>query len=198
MTRWVATLNPPDLGKTEAWYVIDALPDSKIYAGLKAGVTRSQLQSAIQLGEAEKLLHSFTPQSGDCVFIQAGTVHAIGAGLLVCEIQQASDTTFRLYDWNRVGNDGRPRPLHIQQGLDAINYELGPVNAVVSNNSQQNLIACDKFVLNRLAATQPTSVGGDGRLRILAVVDGAIAVQGDPCPENTLQRTIDSDSCQLQ
>lgn len=181
--RMGSTLTPPDLGKTEAWYIIDAQPDSKIYAGLKSGVTRADLETAIAEGKTESVLHSFSPQSGDCIFIEAGTVHAIGAGLLVCEIQQASDTTFRLFDWNRVGNDGNPRPLHVQQGLDAINFELGPVNAVSStrNNGVENLVSCDKFVFNRIELDQPCTIGGDGKFHILAVVDGEISIEGDLC-----------------
>lgn len=178
-----ATLSPPDLGKTEAWYVVDALPDAEIFAGLKPGVTREKLQLAIQNGNTESLLHRFTPQAGDCVFIRAGTVHAIGAGLLVCEIQQASNTTFRLFDWNRVGNDGEPRALHIEKGLDAIDFEHGPIQPISysESDSNVNLISCDKFVLNRLRLSEPTQVGEAGRFSILAVIDGELSLQDDPC-----------------
>ena len=101
-----ALLDPPDLGKTEAWVVLAADAGSKIYAGLKAGVTREDLRAALEAGTCEACLHQFEPQVGDCVFIRAGTVHALGAGLVIAEIQQASDTTFRLFDWNR-GRCGR-------------------------------------------------------------------------------------------
>lgn len=181
--RMGSTLTPPDLGKTEAWYILDAQPDSKIYAGLKQGVSRADLESAIADGKTESVLHSFTPQPGDCVFIEAGTVHAIGAGLLVCEIQQASDTTFRLFDWNRVGNDGNPRPLHVQQGLDAINFQLGPVNPVAPTRNKQaeNLVTCDKFILNRIELERSMTIGGEDKFHILAVVKGEISIKGDPC-----------------
>ena len=102
-----AKQTPPDLGKTEAWVMLATEPGSKIYAGLRPGVDRAQLEAAIRDGTCERLLHSFEPKPGDCVFIPAGTVHAIGQGLLVAEIQQSSDTTFRLFDWNRTGADGR-------------------------------------------------------------------------------------------
>ncbi len=104
-----ARLSPPDLGKTEAWYILAADPGSRVYAGLQPGVEREQLAEAIAKGTCETLLHGFEPKAGDCLFIPAGTVHALGAGLLVAEVQQSSDTTFRLYDWNRVGPDGKPR-----------------------------------------------------------------------------------------
>jgi mannose-6-phosphate isomerase len=181
-----ATLSPPDLGKTEAWYVIDATPDAKIFAGLKSGVTRQDLKAAIEKGETEEVLHSFTPAAGDCVFIEAGTVHAIGAGLLVCEIQQASDTTFRLFDWDRVGNDGQPRPLHVQQGLQAINFELGPIAAAVATSvdeHRENLVTCDKFILDRSQISSPQTLGGDGKFRIIAVIDGTVSLSNDPCSQ---------------
>jgi hypothetical protein len=103
-----ARLEPPDRGKTEAWYVVAAEPESRIYAGLREGVGREELAAAIRAGTCEAVLHAFEPSPGDCVFIPAGTVHAIGAGLLVAEIQQSSDVTYRLFDWNRTGPDGRP------------------------------------------------------------------------------------------
>jgi mannose-6-phosphate isomerase len=122
-----AALDPPDLGKSEAWVILAAEPGSKIYAGLQPGVTRQQLAEAIQEGAAEGLLHCLEPAAGDCIFLAAGTVHALGQGLLVAEVQQSSDVTYRLFDWNRLGPDGKPRPLHVQQGLAAIDFAQGPV-----------------------------------------------------------------------
>ncbi len=92
----------------------------------------------------------FILTAGDCVFIPAGTVHALGAGLLVAEIQQSSNTTFRLFDWNRVGADGTPRPLHIEQSLEVSDYKSGPVAPSSSDRSRagwQSLVRCDKFEL---------------------------------------------------
>jgi len=91
-----ARLVPPDLGKTEAWYVIDAAAGSRIYAGLRDGVDRAALAAAVRAGRCSDVLHSFEPQPGDCVFIPAGTVHALGAGLVIAEIQECSDVTYRL------------------------------------------------------------------------------------------------------
>ncbi len=112
-----ARLDPPDRGKSEAWFVLSAEPGSRVYAGLRDGVDRTALEPAVAHGQAESCLHSFEPAPGDCVLVPAGTVHALGAGLLVAEIQQSSDTTFRLFDWNRVGPDGLPRPLHVEQAV---------------------------------------------------------------------------------
>ena len=95
----------PDQGKTEAWYIVAADEGSLVYAGLKPGVNETVLRDAMMAGQTDDVLHSFHPTPGDCVFIPAGTVHALGAGLLVAEIQQSSDTTFRLFDWNRVDGE---------------------------------------------------------------------------------------------
>jgi mannose-6-phosphate isomerase len=141
----------PDRGKTEAWYVVEADPGAVVYAGLKPGVTRRDLQLAIQQGTTETCLHTLHPKRGDCIFIPAGTVHALGAGLIVAEIQQASDCTFRLYDWNRVDASGNPRPLHIEQALEVIDFERGPVahaTRIATNVAGQSvLVDCDRFQL---------------------------------------------------
>ena len=182
-----ARLNPPDLGKTEAWFVIHADPGSVIYAGLRAGVDRPTLQAAIDAGQTESCLHCFSVQAGDCVFIPAGTVHALGAGLVIAEIQQASDTTFRLFDWNRIGPDGKPRPLHIQQGLDVIDFARGPVQRQVPQPTQspavERLVACSKFVLDRRQVHERDTIGGDGRFHLVAVVEGRVVLAGDASQE---------------
>lgn len=188
-----ATLDPPDLGKTEAWYVMHADPGAKIYAGLKQGITPEKFRSAVKHGFTEDTLHSFEAKKGDCIFIRAGTVHAIGQGLLIAEIQQCSDTTFRIFDWNRVDDDGRPRPLHIEQGILATDFELGPVNPETPTPTEQDncwkLIECDKFTMRRWKLDEPNqavTLGGDDRFRILAVTQGSAMVEDDPS-ENALE-----------
>lgn len=178
-----ARLQPPDRGKTEAWVVLDAAPGSVIYAGLKPGVDRVALAEAVAAGNCDTCLHQFHPQTGDCVFIEAGTVHALGAGLLVAEIQQASDTTFRLFDWNRVDRDGRPRPLHIQESLDTIDFARGPVApqkpVATAWPHIERLVACDKFVLDRWHLTASQTLPIDDRFHILAAIDGELRVTAD-------------------
>ena len=144
-----ATMSPPDLGKTEAWLILDSGPESVIYAGLKSGVDREQFAKLIENGETEKALHSFHPEPGDCVFIPAGTVHALGGGLLVAEIQQSSNTTFRLFDWNRTDANGKSRDLHIESSLEVTDFERGPVNPVRNpvGAGVEELVSCDKFEL---------------------------------------------------
>jgi mannose-6-phosphate isomerase len=179
-----ARLTPPDRGKTEAWYVVAAEPGSRIYAGLRDGVSPSDLAAGIRAGTCETLLHSFAAGPGDCIFIPAGTVHAIGAGLLVAEIQQSSDTTYRLFDWNRTGPDGRPRQLHVDAGVEAVT-RTGPVSPVTRQVTQdpvvQRLVACEFFVLDEVAPEKGWNVGGDGRLHFLAVIAGGIRLPRQWC-----------------
>jgi mannose-6-phosphate isomerase len=181
-----ALLTPPDLGKTEAWVVLHAEPGSLIYAGLKPGVDRALLQQKLEQGQCEECLHSFEPQAGDCLFIPAGVVHALGSGLVIAEIQQASDTTFRLFDWNRVGPDGQPRPLHIEQSLNAIAYGYGPVQpqrpieSEIAGVKRERLVACDKFVLERWRLQSSIAVSNNERCSLLCAIEGEINISGDP------------------
>ncbi len=181
-------LSPPDLGKTEAWFVMATGPQSRIYAGLNRGVDRQKFADAIVAGEIESTLHSFVPQAGDCVFIPAGTVHAIGGELLICEIQQASDTTFRLYDWNRVDASGKARPLHIAQALDAIDFASGPVEPIREGGAKptikKSLVTCDKFILSSLEIDQPIRFGDDGQMRIVVVVNGSLRLEHEEGSES--------------
>lgn len=180
-----AKQTPPDLGKTEAWVILAAEPGSVVYAGLKRGFDRAALEREVHRGTTELCLHKFEPKVGDCIFIPAGTVHALGAGLVVAEIQQASDTTFRLFDWNRVGPDGKPRQLHVAESLAAIDSSAGPVQPQVPRATDQafveRLVACDKFILDRwqLDGTEPAgqrTLGGDDRFHILSVLAGSAKV----------------------
>jgi mannose-6-phosphate isomerase len=179
-----ARQTPPDLGKTEAWVILAADPGSTIYAGLRRGVDRRQLADAIEQGTCEALLHSFQPKAGDCLFIPAGTVHALGAGLLVAEVQQSSDTTFRLYDWNRTGPDGKRRSLHVEQGLAATDFERGPIDPVQPQPTDRpwvsRLVGCNKFIMDRWEFDQPQPLGGDDRFHIVTVLHGAVRIEGDP------------------
>jgi mannose-6-phosphate isomerase len=178
-----ARLNPADLGKTEAWVVLEAEPGSAIYAGLKRGVDRPLLERELARGAAELCLARFEPRPGDCVYLPAGMPHAIGAGVLLAEIQQSSDATFRLYDWGRVGPDGQPRPLHVAQALDAIDFNLHlpmPQRPQPTDRRHvERIVACEKFILDRQRIASPESLGGDDRFHIVAVLSGKIAIAGD-------------------
>lgn len=177
-----ARLDPPDLGKTEAWVILYADPGSRVWAGLKAGVDRAVLAEAVRSGRTADCLHGFEARAGDCIFIPAGTVHALGAGLVVAEVQQASDTTYRLYDWDRVGPDGKPRPLHVAEALAVIDERRGPVWPVVPQPTErpgvERLVTCDKFVLDRWRLKGAAVVGGDDRFHVLSVLEGAVRLEG--------------------
>jgi len=108
--------------KTEMWYIADAAPGAEIFVGLKHGVTREDFERKIQAGMVADCLHRLSVRPGDAMFLPSGRVHAIGAGLVIFEIQQNSDTTYRVFDWNRVGLDGKPRALHLDQSLASIDF----------------------------------------------------------------------------
>ena len=179
-----ARLDPPDLGKTEAWVILAVEPYSYLYAGLRRGIKREILASELERHTAELCCERIEPRVGDCFFLAPGVVHAIGPGLLVAEIQQASDTTYRLYDYDRRGPDGQSRQLHVDEALECIDYEYGPVAVQRPKPTGvpgvERLVACDKFVLDRLSVRGAHRVGGDARCHILAVLAGALTVSGDP------------------
>lgn len=109
-----------DSGKTEMWYVIDAVPGARLVYGLEPGKTARELEQALRSGAPMDVLHQVEVHPGDVFFIPSGMVHSIGAGILVAEIQQNSDLTYRVYDYGRLGNDGKPRTLHTEKALDVI------------------------------------------------------------------------------
>ena len=178
-----AQLTPPDLGKTEAWYVVDAEPGSVVYAGLKRGYDRELFAREIARGATEIALHELEVKTGDCIFIPAGTVHAIGGGLLIAEIQQASDTTYRIFDWNRLGQDGQPRPLHVEQALPVISYDTREVAAQIPQTDNdtriETIVQCDKFVLDRWSFDSAMSIN-DNRFHIISVLDSSLTITHDP------------------
>lgn len=112
-----------DNGKTEAWYIIQAEAGAGIYCGFKRNTTRAEFIKKVNDGTVEELLNFIPVKAGDCYLIEAGTVHAIGAGCVICEVQQSSNVTYRVYDYNRKDKDGRLRPLHIEKAVDVINFD---------------------------------------------------------------------------
>jgi mannose-6-phosphate isomerase len=181
----VGTLWPGEGSKTEAWFVLDATPESRIYAGLLPGMDEARVRAALAAGTVAECLHSFKPRPGDCVFLPAGTVHAVGGGVLMAEVQQTSDATFRLFDWNRRDAQGKSRTLHVEETLAAIHWDQGPVQPVraagfeglsatltVGERSQQTLVRCPYFVLEYLRAGEEFPCGGTGSLQALIVLQG--------------------------
>lgn len=109
--------------KTEMWHITHAAPGAELYVGLRRGVTREEFERRIQDGTVAECFHRIPVKAGDTMFLPSGRVHAIGAGLVIFEIQQNSDTTYRVFDWNRVGTDGKPRQLHIGESLASIDFQ---------------------------------------------------------------------------
>lgn len=166
-----------DTGKTEAWVVLETSEDSLIYAGLKKGTTKDELVKSIKDNSVSEKLHSFVPKVNDAVFIKSGTVHTLN-GAVVFEVQENSDTTFRLYDWDR--NDpktGKPRELQVQNAIDCIDYsqvEIGPVIPVKSNEVEnaEKLFDNKHFKLWRIDSETGVEVGFKDEPIILVCIDG--------------------------
>ena len=140
------------LGKSEMWLVLDASEGAGIYYGFKRETSLAEMRAAIENNTLTELLSWVPAKTGDCFFIPAGTVHAIGAGLMVAEVQQSSNLTYRVYDYGRVGADGRPRELHIDKALAVARREppkdpVGPTEPerAVAGGRIQPLFSCDKF-----------------------------------------------------
>jgi mannose-6-phosphate isomerase len=174
-----------ETGKTEAWVVVEAGPESRIYAGLTPGTTSKNLREAIASGTVADHLASFRPKSGDGVLIPAGTVHSLG-DVVVFEVQQNSDVTFRLYDWNHVdAKTGQPRPLQVEQAMACIDFAqgaIGPVVPVVEEDSpalRERLFDCEHFGLWRLSGESPFAVGAVDVPRVLVCLAGEGQLEHD-------------------
>ena len=172
-------LPPGESGKTEAWVVMEAEPQSRIYAGLKPGTNEDNLRQALRDGGVEDHLESFIPTSGNSVLITAGTVHALGGDVVVFEIQQNSDVTFRLYDWNHIdAKTGKPRDLQVDQALACIDFSEGavsPVMPVVEDIKpvlRERLLHCDYFIVCRLNGESQFMVGKADTPYILVCIAG--------------------------
>lgn len=172
-------LQPGEWGKTEAWVILEAAPDAVVYAGLIPGTTLEQVQREAASGNVAALLQEIRVKRGDCLLIPAGTVHAVGAGVMLLEIQQSSDLTYRLYDWGWTDADGNPRPLHIQQALQCIDPELRPLfisgesapSSLKTGIKEEKLVDCDYFEMRRVRVTGDEAIQNSG-MRIWSVMEG--------------------------
>lgn len=171
--------------KTEMWYVAEASAGARVYAGLRRGVDRASFERAIVDGTVAGCVHTLGVGAGDVLFVPSGRVHALGGGQVVYEIQENSDTTYRVFDWNRKGLDGRPRELHVPESLASIDFrDLEP--ALVSSGyvgvgrlERRCLVRADVFAIDhcRCGAGVETRLSG-GPLRVLAVTDGSLTLSG--------------------
>lgn len=144
-------------GKTEMWYILEAADDAIIYTGFNREMNKESFIRSLEEGNIEKMLNTEKPSPGDVFFLPPGRVHAIGKGVLLAEIQQASDITYRIWDWNRNGLDGNPREMHTELAVDAIDYKTRDSYKQKTDpqrNNTVNLIDCDYFTTNILEADQ--------------------------------------------
>jgi mannose-6-phosphate isomerase len=167
-----------DTGKTEAWVVLDTGPQARIYAGLKPGASANVLRQAIALGTVPDQLASFTPKPGDAVLVRAGTVHAL-RDVVVFEVQQNSDVTFRLFDWDNVDpRTGQRRPLQVDRAMACIDFEQGAIEAVTARVEQtkpllrEKLIQCDQFGVTRIRGQAAFIVGAAQLPSVLVCLAG--------------------------
>jgi mannose-6-phosphate isomerase len=163
-----------DEAKTEMWFIADCEPGAKLYVGLKRSVTRDAFKHALDHGSVAACVHVLTPKPGDSIFIPAGRLHAIGAGFLIHEIQQNSDSTYRVFDWNRLGLDGQPRTLHIAQSLASIAFD--DFEPSMDQPAGDTLASCAYFRTDRkfLSAGQVIANRDAATFSILSVVEGAL------------------------
>jgi len=167
----------PRLGgepKTEMWFIAGAEPDAKLYVGLKQGVTREDFERSLADGSVADLVHPIRPRAGESIFIPSGRLHAIGAGFLIHEIQQNSDTTYRVFDWNRPGLDGKPRELHIEPSLASIDFD--DVEPTMDQPDGATLADCPLFRVEKLELAPGASVdnGRADRFAIFSVAEGEL------------------------
>jgi len=167
-----------DTGKTEAWVVLETAEDSHIYTGLKPGTNPQNLKEAIAGHKIADKLHSFVPKTGDAVFIRSGTVHTL-AGVVVFEVQENSDVTFRLSDWDRIdAKTGKPRDLQVDKAIDCIDFnqvDIGPVTPVADDKDpaiKERLFNDSHFVLWRIKSEQSFNVGSVGEPHVLVCIGG--------------------------
>jgi mannose-6-phosphate isomerase len=166
--------------KTEMWYITDARPGAELYVGLKPGATRSQFEAKIKTGTVADCFHRIPVHPGDAMFLPSGRVHAIGAGLVIFEIQQNSDTTFRVFDWNRTDSAGKPRQLHVAESLESIDFADFEPQVIKASGERQTLVNDPLFKVERLDLPRASTHKFSFRsAQVLAVIEGALSVGSD-------------------
>ena len=160
------------------WYIMDADPGAQLITGFSKDTDQNEYQQYLQNGQIEDLLHYETVKRGDTFFIRTGTVHAIGAGILLAEIQQTSDVTYRIFDWNRKDKDGNTRELHTEQALDAIDFVNRNDHKVVytAESNQRNLMVDSPYFTTEIIAVEGEMSIQTDQLDSFVIL---MAVQGD-------------------
>lgn len=179
-----------ELGKNEMWYVVDAQPETQLVSGIKKGITKDDFQRAVTKGTVEDCLNFVDVKAGDCFNIPAGLVHAIGSGNLICEIQQNSNTTYRVYDYNRTDDKGNKRPLHVEKALDVIDFsdrdkiKYTGLSITADNLERTFLVANKYFAVEKINFNGEFSENTEGeRFHCFTVLDGSIEINGIEIPK---------------
>ena len=161
--------------KTEMWYIAKAEENAVLYVGLKCGVSKESFERGILAGQTEEQMHRIAVETGEFIFIPSGRLHAIGAGLTIFEIQENSDTTYRVFDWNRMGLNGIPRNLHVEQSLECINFD--DVEPEMGQRDGEVLVNCLEFGVEEwaIAGDEARIAVGRGAFSIVTVVEGRVA-----------------------
>jgi mannose-6-phosphate isomerase len=183
---YAAIHDPGNLGKCEMWYFVSADPDAAILLGLQPGVTREQLLPAFKDGTSRDLLQSFRPEADEAAFLPPGIVHALGPGLLLFEVEENSDLTYRLDDFGRPGLDGKPRPLHLEKGLEAIRPELPPqrdlprVEFREPYGTRRLVLASRYFALEELQVVHKTNFSSaPERVEVISLLEGEGRIENE-------------------
>lgn len=168
------------LGKKEIWYVMDAAPGAKVFMGFKRETSAEEFYKACKSGTASELLNVIEPKKGDAILVTPGTVHAADGGILIAEIQESSDMTFRLYDWGRELNPATARPLHLDDAIDLIDYgKFNDVNFIRSDEArgEKVLVECPEFKVNRLRPDAPVAFAADDVFHVFMATEGSFAIR---------------------
>ncbi|MDF9827787.1 mannose-6-phosphate isomerase [Ereboglobus sp. PH5-10] len=162
--------------KTENWYIADCAEGANLIVGLRRGVTREEFEQAVKNLTLENCVHRFPVSKGDSILVHSGQIHAIDGGNLILEIQQNSDTTYRVYDWGRVGLDGKPRQMHVDESLKSIKWDDFEPKPVRGERKNAVIADANEFRIRRvpLAKGEKLRVAAGEQARILSVVDGAV------------------------
>jgi mannose-6-phosphate isomerase len=169
---WACQQTGTGVPKTEFWYIISAAEGAVIYKGLKEGVTKEAFSQAIRAGTVAEVLKKITVKQGECYFLPGGTIHSIGAGVLIAEIQTPSDTTYRIFDWNRVDSTGKPRQLHIKEAMASINFDSTRANSAATTRGC--LVNCKYFKVSKEQHVKDSFVSLQaGRMEVLVITRGS-------------------------
>ncbi|HST30782.1 MAG TPA: type I phosphomannose isomerase catalytic subunit [Chthoniobacterales bacterium] len=158
--------------KTEFWYIASAIPGAKLHVGLREAVTRDQFEQAVRAGVVANLVHSIEVKTGDSIFLPAGRFHGIGGGNVLVEIQQNSDTTYRVFDWNRVDDSGKLRPLHVDQALQSIDFD--DVAPTLSEADGEILLRHKFFEIQKWNLAAPRVIAPFGQFAIVCCLTGVV------------------------